>query len=115
MAIAAAGAREEPFIAAVTAGRLDTLALFEAAVSQDVDRLDDLAQVVRDTRGVLRILAPIIAMPMLHACRRAWADRMPTAWADGACPLLGGLAFLGGNLAARSHPPPSFRSPGRAR
>src|SRR5256886_9922696 len=44
MAIAAAGAREEPFIAAVTAGRLDTLALFEAAVSQDVDRLDEIGR-----------------------------------------------------------------------
>ncbi|OLD76869.1 MAG: hypothetical protein AUG87_06805 [Candidatus Rokubacteria bacterium 13_1_20CM_4_70_14] len=94
MAIAAAGAREEPFIAAVTAGRLDTLALFEAAVSQDVDRLDDLAQVVRDTRGVLRILAPIIAMPMLHACRRAWADRVPTGWASGDCPVCGGWPSL---------------------
>jgi len=94
MAIAAAGAREEPFIAAVTAGRLDTLALFEAAVSQDVDRLDDLAQVVRDTRGVLRILAPIIAMPMLHACRRAWADRVPTGWAYGDCPVCGGWPSL---------------------
>src|SRR2546428_2946259 len=107
MAIAAAGAREEPFIAAVTAGRLDTLALFEAAVSQDVDRLDDLAQVVRDTRGVLRILAPIIAMPMLHACRRAWADRVPTGWASGDCPGCGGRASPAGNpgLDGRPHPP----------
>src|SRR2546425_11456281 len=87
-------AREESFIAAVTAGRLDTLALFEAAVSQDVDRLDDLAQVVRDNRGVLRILAPIIAMPMLHACRRAWADRVPTGWASGDCPVCGGWPSL---------------------
>src|SRR3989442_1822733 len=98
MAIAAAGAREESFISAVTAGRLDTLALFEAAVSQDVDRLDDLAQVVRDNRGVLRILAPIIAMPMLHACRRAWAHRLPTGWASGACPACGGWPFLAGHL-----------------
>src|SRR2546428_11265474 len=96
MAIAAAGAREEPFIAAVTAGRLDTLALFEAAVSQDVDRLDDLAQVVRDTRGVLRILAPIIAMPMLHACRRAGAHRVAPGWAAGGLPRLGGWASPAG-------------------
>ena len=94
MAIAAAGAREEPFIAAVTGGRRDTLALFEAAVSQDVDRLDALAQVVRDNRGVLRILAPMIAMPMLHACRRAWADRVPTGWAYGHCPICGGWPSL---------------------
>src|SRR3989442_4558458 len=107
MAIAAAGAREEPFIAAVTAGRLDTLALFEAAVSQDVDRLDDLAQGVRDTRGVLRILAPIIAMPMLHACRRAWADRMPTGWAYRGWPVCGGWPALAENqrIDGQPHPP----------
>ena len=94
MAIAAAGAREEPFIAAVTAGRLDTLALFEAAVSQDVDRLDDLAQVVGDNRGVLRVLAPMIAMPMLHACRRVWAGRVLAGWAYGYCPICGGWPVL---------------------
>src|SRR2546422_11428405 len=105
MAIAAAGTREESFIAAVTAGRLDTLALFEAAVSQDVDRLDDLAQVVRDTRGVLRILAPIIAMPMLHACRRAWADRVPPRWASRDCPVCGGRPSPGGNRGGQRRRP----------
>jgi len=40
---------EEPFVAAVTAGRLDTLALFEAAVSRDGRSLDDLAQVAGTT------------------------------------------------------------------
>jgi FdhE protein len=94
MAIAAAGATEEPFVAAVTAGRLDTLALFEAAVSRDVDRLDDLAQVAGDDRGVLRVLGPMIVMPMLHACRRAWADHVPTGWAYGHCPICGGWPVL---------------------
>jgi FdhE protein len=94
MVTAAAGAPEEPFVKAVTAGRLDPLPLFEAAVSRDVDRLHDLARVVGDDRGVLSVLAPIIAMPLLHACRRVWAARVPARWPYGYCPICGGWSSL---------------------
>lgn len=54
---AAAGAPGEPFVDAVSRGRLEPLPLFQAAMSNDLDRLDDLARAVGDDRGVLRVLA----------------------------------------------------------
>ena len=36
----------------------------------------------------------MIAMPMLQACRRAWAERVPTGWAHGYCPMCGGWPAL---------------------
>ncbi len=73
---------------------LDPLLLFETAVSQDVDRLDELARAVKDDGGVVRGLAPLIAIPMLQACRRAWAERVPVGWAHGYCPICGGWPAL---------------------
>jgi FdhE protein len=90
MTIAGAGASATPFVDALATGRLDPLALFEAAVAEDPDRLDDLARAAGDDHGVLRVVGPIVAMPMLHACRQAWTPLVPTAWAEGYCPICGG-------------------------
>jgi FdhE protein len=89
-----AGTEVEPLARAMAAGRLAPRLLFEAAMSQDVDRLDELAKLHNDDRGLLRALAPLIAMPMLQACRTAWADRVPTDWAYGYCPVCGGRPAL---------------------
>lgn len=89
LAIAAADGPAEPLLEAVRSGRPDPVSLFGAAISQDVARLDDLAQMGGDDRGVLRVIAPIIAMPMLLACREAWSPLVPAAWADGYCPICG--------------------------
>jgi len=89
MTIAGAGASAIPFVDALAAGRLDPLALFEAAVAGDPDRLEDLARAAGDDRGVLKVVAPILAMPMLHACRRAWTPLVPAAWAESYCPICG--------------------------
>ncbi len=88
------GARAKPLVQAVAVGRLEPSSLFEAAVSQDSERLDDLARSGRDDRGVLRGLAPIIAMPVLQACRSAWADRVSPAWTSGYCPICGSRPAL---------------------
>ena len=90
MTIAGAGASATPFVDALATGRLDPLALFEAAVAEDLDRLDDLARAAGDDHGVLRVVGPIVAMPMLHACRQAWTPLVPAAWAEGYCPICGG-------------------------
>jgi FdhE protein len=90
----AAGTEVGPLARATTAGWLDPLLFFEAAVSQDVDRLDQLARAVEDDGGVARGLAPLIAIPMLQACRRAWAERVPAGWAHGYCPICGGWPAL---------------------
>ena len=91
---AAAGTEVEPLVNAVAAGRLDPSLLFETAVSQDVDRFHEIARVERDYRGVLRGLASLIAMPMLQTCWRAWAERVPTDWTYGYCPVCGGWPAL---------------------
>jgi FdhE protein len=91
---AAAGEPGEPFVDAVTSGRLEPLALLHAAVSSDIGRLDDLARMVGDERGVLRVLAPMLAMPLLHACRRAWVNHVPATWPYGHCPVCGGPPTL---------------------
>jgi FdhE protein len=91
---AAAGTEVRPLAIAVAARRIDPLVVFEAAVSQDGPRLDDLSRVGGDDRGVLRGLAPLIARPMLQACRRTWAPRVPETWAYGYCPICGGWPAL---------------------
>src|SRR2546425_1332793 len=72
---AAAGARVESLAKAVTVGRLDPLLFFEIGMSRDLDRLDEVARALKDDGGVVRGLAPLVAMPMLQACRRARAER----------------------------------------
>jgi FdhE protein len=94
MMAAAAWSETKPLAEAITRGWIDPLVLFEAAVSQDVHRLDGLARFGRDDRSVLRGLAPLIAGPMLQACCRTWADRVPAGWAHGYCPICGGWPAL---------------------
>ena len=94
MTIAGAGASAMPFIDALATGRLDPLVFFKAAVAQDADHLDDLARVSGDDRGVLRVVGPIVAMPMLHACRQVWTPLVPATWAEGYCPICGGWPTL---------------------
>ena len=91
---AAAGMDVRPLAAGVAARRIDPLALFAAAVSLDTPRLDALARAQGDDHGVLRALAPLIARPMLQACRRAWAGRVPETWAYGHCPICGSWPAL---------------------
>jgi FdhE protein len=77
---------------------VDPLALLQAAVAQDLARLDDIASAAGDShgmlRGVLRGVAPLIAMPLLQACHRAWADPAPAAWSHGYCPTCGAWPAL---------------------
>lgn len=86
--VTAAGTEAEPFVRAVAAGWLDPLSLFQTAVSQNGDHLHELTGGENDA-VLVRGLAPFIAMPMLLACRRAWAERVPTGWAYGYCPMCG--------------------------
>jgi FdhE protein len=90
----AAGTEVQPLANAIAAGRLDPSLLFATAVSRDVDRFHEVARVESDYRGILRGLASLMAMPMLHACRQAWAEDVPTDWAYGYCPVCGGWPVL---------------------
>jgi len=90
----AAGTEVELLARRVAEGWLDPLLLFESAVCQDIDRFHEVALVEEDYYGLLRGLASLIAMPMLQSCRRAWAERVPTDWAYGYCPICGGWPAL---------------------
>jgi FdhE protein len=83
-----------PFVDPAATRRVDPLALLQAAVAQDFARLDDIAGAAGDTHEVLRGVAPLIAMPLLQACRRAGADPAPATWAHGYCPTCGAWPAL---------------------
>lgn len=85
---------EAPFVDAATARRIDPRSLLQAAVAQDEEHLDGLARTMGDAHGVLAALAPLIAMPLLHACRRAWAVSGPATWPHGYCPTCGAWPTL---------------------
>ena len=91
---AAAVGPETPSLDAATARRIDPGALLQAAVALDEEHLDGLSRAVGDTHGILAALAPLIAMPLLHACRRAWAASAPVTWPHGYCPTCGAWPTL---------------------
>src|SRR5262249_9781612 len=51
-----AGTEVDPLVIALEGERLDPVLFFEMAVSQDVDRLDELARAHDDDHGVVRAL-----------------------------------------------------------
>jgi FdhE protein len=83
-----------PFVEPAATRWVDPLALLQAAVAQDLARLGDIASAAGDTHGVLRGVAPLIAMPLLQGCRRAWADPAAATWAHGYCPTCGAWPAL---------------------
>ena len=93
--VTAAGAGPDaPFVDAATARQIDPRSLLQAAVAQDEEHLDGLSRTVGDTHGVLAALAPLLAMPLLHACRRAWTASAPVTWPHGYCPTCGAWPTL---------------------
>jgi FdhE protein len=79
---------------AVRSSRLDLPRLLEAAVRQDLARLDEVAGELGMAPVALRAVAAVAVMPLLHACRRAWTDAWPKDWREGICPLCGAWPAL---------------------
>jgi FdhE protein len=73
---------------------LSPLALLEACVESDAARLDALATTARVEPAPLRAIAPLVAMPLLHACARVLGARVPDTWRAGYCPICGAWATL---------------------
>ena len=44
---------------------------------------------LRDRLGDGAAVELLLALPLLHACRRRWQDALPPAWPHGYCPLCG--------------------------
>jgi FdhE protein len=70
------------------------LALLGASVAEDRARLDALARELEAEPGALAALAALAVMPLLHACRRALAARVPADWIHGHCPICGAWPTL---------------------
>jgi FdhE protein len=83
-----------PLHEAFRAGRLDPLALLEAAVADDVARLETAAAPLSGDQAPLRAIAPLMAMPLLHAAQRRLASRVAPNWLRGYCPVCGAWPIL---------------------
>ena len=70
------------------------LAVLEAAINQDITRLEALAADAGADTGTVHAIAPAIALPLLLACGQAWAGRTRADWAHGYCPTCGAWPAL---------------------
>jgi FdhE protein len=70
-------------------GDLDVLALFNASLSQNSDRVEEVAAARgADATGLQAIIA-LVPLPLLHACNRRWAPSVSRGWMEGYCPVCG--------------------------
>jgi FdhE protein len=76
--------------------RLEPIMLLEAAVCQDDDEIDAVAQSLGMERSLVRVIAQMAALPLLQTCGRALAGQLPAAatWWEGYCPLCGAWPTL---------------------
>ena len=65
----------------------DAPAVFRAALEGDEARLAALAGDADP--DAFRAVAALLPVPLLHACARRWAARIPGGWAKGYCPVCG--------------------------
>ncbi|HKZ07416.1 MAG TPA: formate dehydrogenase accessory protein FdhE [Methylomirabilota bacterium] len=64
-----------------------TTRLLEAAIEGDEAALPPLAAELRLPEPTLAAIAPLLAMPLLLACNRAWSPRIAPDWPHGYCPV----------------------------
>lgn len=65
------------------------LELLEAALNGEPERLNRLAGVAGADPDAFGTMAALLPMPLLHACRRRLAERVPLASRKGHCPVCG--------------------------
>ncbi len=77
-------------LAALTNGRrIDPVTLLQAAVRQDDAAIDALARSGGVDPQALRVAGQMAAVPLLHACARAFASAVAPSWWEGYCPVCG--------------------------
>jgi FdhE protein len=80
-------------------GEADTLSLLEAAITQETPAMARVAASTGLDPDLLRAVAPVVAMPVLQASRRAWSPQVSPHWSRPFCPICGawpGLAEVRG-------------------
>jgi FdhE protein len=70
------------------------IAMLDAAVVQDGERLGDIASAAGIDGAMLAALAPLAVSPLLQAGARAWQDRVSPRWDGAACPICGAWAAV---------------------
>ena len=88
------GGSVAPLEAAARDHRLDALAILEVAIRQDARGLNRWATTLEVEPSALRVVAAVAVTPLLHACRRAWHERLPEGWTRGYCPVCGAWPTL---------------------
>ncbi len=73
---------------------LDAVAVLEAAVNADGERLEGIAQSLGIDPETLGAVAPLAAMPLLQALRRRFGPAVDPRWSEGVCPICGGWPTL---------------------
>ena len=75
---------------------LESVELLEAAVCQDDDRVDAVAQTAGVDPPVMRVVAQMAALPLLQTCGRSLAAQVPppALWCEGYCPVCGAWPTL---------------------
>jgi len=65
--------------------------LFTAALSQDSNRINEIAAVAGADAEALHAVIALLPVPILHACNRRWASSISASWVEGYCPVCGSL------------------------
>jgi len=79
---------------AAGSGGLDPLALLEAAINRDGQRLGALATEAGTDPDALGAVAHLAAVPLLQALRRRFGGAVGSAWDQGSCPVCGAWPTL---------------------
>src|SRR5919109_1349568 len=77
-----------------TGRRLDAVALLQAAIVRDEEPVTRCALRAGVDPEPLGVIAQLAAMPLLHACAKAWSTHVPSAWTHGYCPVCGAWPAL---------------------
>lgn len=80
--------------AASLTGAVDALALLEAAIRQETERVASVAAAAGAPPDSLAVVAQLAAAPLLQAWAARLADRSPSAWNQGYCPVCGAWPAL---------------------
>ena len=72
----------------------EPIELLEAAVCQDDEHIDAVAQAAGIEPATLRVVAQFAALPLLQTCGRALRDQVPASWSEGYCPVCGAWPTL---------------------
>jgi len=70
---------------------LEWAPLFTASLSQDSDRINEIAAVSGADAEALHAVIALLPVPFLHACNRRWASSISASWVEGYCPVCGSL------------------------